>query len=185
MDSPEGFEAVLAAAQRGEEWAAEVLYRDVRPRLARFLQVREARVADDIEGEVWLAVAEGIARFSGTEESFRAWVFSIARRRLADFRRTAVRRSTFPVPADELDRPTQHWPESLVLEDLSAEAAAEFVTAVLPPDQADVVLLRVLAGLGVEEVAEILDKPAGTVRVMQHRALRRLHEQIVRLGVTP
>ncbi len=175
----------MAAAQRGEERAVEVLYNDVRPRLARFLQVREPRAADDIEGEVWLAVTEGLVRFSGSEESFRAWVFSIARRRLADFRRTAVRRATFPVPAEELDQPTPYWPESLVLEDLSAEAAANFVVTVLPPDQADVVLLRVLSGLSVDEVAEILGKPAGTVRVLQHRALRRLHEQIVRMGVTP
>lgn len=43
-----------------------------------------------------------------------------------------------------------------------------------PPDQAEVVLLRVVAGLSVEQVAKILGKSAGSVRVAQHRALRRL-----------
>ena len=184
MDAVDGFDAVLSAAQCGEEWAVAILYRDVRPRLARFLEVREPRAADDLEGEVWLAVAQGLARFSGSEESFRAWVFSIARRRLADYRRTAVRRATFPVPIEELDRPEGAGPEAIVLEDLSAQAAVEFVVATLPPDQADVVLLRVLGGLGVVEVAEILGKRPGTVRVLQHRALRRLHAALLRPGVT-
>jgi RNA polymerase sigma-70 factor (ECF subfamily) len=148
------------------------------------LEVREPRAAEDLEGEVWLAVAQGLARFSGGEESFRAWVFSIARRRLADYRRTAVRRATFPAPMEELDRPTRSGPEAIVLDDLSAEAAVEFVVATLPPDQAEVVLLRVLGGLGVTEVAEILGKRPGTVRVLQHRALRRLHSALVRSGVT-
>lgn len=178
------FDAALAAAQRGEEWAVAALYRDVHPRLARYLEVREPRAADDLEGEVWLAVAQGLARFSGGEESFRAWVFSIARRRLADFRRTAARRATAPVPAEELDRPDRHGPEAIVLEDLSAAAAAAFVVATLPHDQAEVVLLRVLGGLSVEQVAEMLGKRAGTVRVLQHRALRRLHAELVKTGVT-
>ena len=184
MVSVDGFDAVLRAAQRGDERAVAVLYRDVRPKLARFLEVREPRAAEDLEGEVWLAVAHGLARFSGGEESFRAWVFSIARRRLADFRRTAVRRATFPVPMEELDRPLHAGPEVIVLEDLSSRAAANFVEATLPPDQADVVLLRVLGGLSVTEVSEILGKPPGTVRVLQHRALRRLQAELAKSGVT-
>jgi RNA polymerase sigma-70 factor (ECF subfamily) len=44
----------------------------------------------------------------------------------------------------------------------------------LPPDQADVVLLRVLADLSVKDVAEILGKQPGAVRALQHRAIRRL-----------
>jgi RNA polymerase sigma-70 factor (ECF subfamily) len=56
----------------------------------------------------------------------------------------------------------------------TAQAAARAIAHVLSPDQADVVLLRVLAGLDVEQVAEILGKRPGTVRVLQHKVLRRL-----------
>ena len=72
----------------------------------------------------------------------------------------------------------------MVLEDLSATAAAAFVVATLPRDQAEIVLLRVLGGLSVEQVAEMLGKRAGTVRVLQHRALRRLHAELLEMGVT-
>jgi RNA polymerase sigma-70 factor (ECF subfamily) len=48
------------------------------------------------------------------------------------------------------------------------------MAGVLTPDQADVVLLRVLVGLDVEQVANVLGKRPATVRVLQHKALRRL-----------
>jgi RNA polymerase sigma-70 factor, ECF subfamily len=179
-----GFDEVLAAAQLGEEWAVAVLYRDLHPRLARYLEVREPRAAQDLEGEVWLAIAQGIAQFSGGEAPFRAWVFSIARRRLADYRRTAARRATVPVSAEQLDRAVGHGPEAIVLEDISAAAAAAFVAATLSADQAEIVLLRVLGGLSVEQVAGLVGKRPGTVRVLQHRALRRLHAELVKAGVT-
>lgn len=184
MGWPDDFDSLLAAAQRGDDQAVARLYRDLHPRLSRYLQAREPRAAEDIESEVWLAVAQGIGRFAGSEDAFRGWVFSIARRRLADFRRTGARRATVPVPNEELDGPGGEDPESIVLEDLSASAATAFVVATLTPDQAEIVLLRVVGGLSVEEVAELLGKRPGTIRVMQHRALKRLHAELVKSGVT-
>ena len=178
------FDALLAAAQQGDEQAVAHLYRDLHPRLSRYLHAREPRAAEDLESEVWLAVARGIGSFSGGEEAFRAWLFSIARRRLADFRRTGARRATFPVPNEELERSGGEDPESIVLEDFSASAATAFVVATLTPDQAEIVLLRVIGGLSVEEVADLLGKRPGTIRVMQHRALKRLHAELVKSGVT-
>jgi RNA polymerase sigma-70 factor (ECF subfamily) len=180
----DGFDAVLRAAQEGDEAAVTVLYRDLHPRLSRYLNAREPRAADDLEGEVWLAVAQGIARFSGGEDSFRGWVFSIARRRLADFRRTGARRATVPVPNEELDGPGGEDPAAVVLEELSSSAAAAFVVGTLSSDQAEIILLRVIGGLTVEQVADLLNKRPGTIRVLQHRALRRLHAALLKNGVT-
>ena len=178
------FDALLAAAQAGAEWAVTALYRDVHPRLFRYLWARESRVAEDLESEVWLAVAAGLGRFVGGEPAFRGWVFSIARRRLADYRRTAVRRATDPVPDDQLERPSTDHTEAEALDRLSGEEAAAFVSATLAPDQAEVVLLRVLGGLDVDQVAELLGKRPGTIRVLQHRALRRLHAELEKRAVT-
>src|SRR6478736_1098864 len=82
MARRDAFDAVLAAAQRGDEQAVVELYRDLHPRVSAYLRAREPRAAEDIEGEVWLAVATGLTKFTGGEEEFRGWVFSIARRRL-------------------------------------------------------------------------------------------------------
>ena len=178
------FEKMLAAARAGAEWAVTALYRDMHPRLHRYLWAREPRAAEDLESEVWLAVAGALGRFVGGELAFRGWVFSIARRRLADYRRTAVRRATDPVPDDQLDGPSRDQTEGEALERVSAEEAAAFVSATLPHDQAEVILLRVIGGLDVDQVAEMLGKRPGTIRVLQHRGSRRLHEALAARTVT-
>lgn len=172
------FEERLLAAQGGDEDAVGTLYRELHPRLLRYVRAREHTAADDIVAEVWLAFAQGLHRFEGNEQQFRAWLFSIARRRMADYRRTRVRRQTDPATDKELDRgDTAGVTEDLALARLNTDAAIRFVEASLPPDQADVILLRVLADLDVEHVAELLGKRPGTIRVLQHRALQRLRQR--------
>jgi RNA polymerase sigma-70 factor (ECF subfamily) len=179
------FDAVLVAARTGEEWAITVLYRELHPRLARYLRVRAAHVAEDLEAEVWLAIAERLHRFEGDAVAFRAWAFSIARRRLADHRRQAARRRTDPAPTEVIDRPSPLAdPERIVLDALAGDEAAAFVMRTLPADHAEVVLLRVVAGLEVEQVAALLGKRPGTIRVMQHRGLRRLERVLAGKRVT-
>jgi RNA polymerase sigma-70 factor (ECF subfamily) len=61
---------------------------------------------------------------------------------------------------------------------MSAQEAITELTSVLPAEQAEVLMLRVVGGLPVEEVARVVGKRPGTVRVLQHRALRRLASQL-------
>ena len=95
------FPRVLAGAKAGEAWAVEALFVDLQPRVLRFLRSSEGRAADDLAGEVWLAMARGIATFEGDVQAFRGWVFAIARRRLADHRRTGARRVTWPADPED------------------------------------------------------------------------------------
>ncbi len=179
----DGFPVVLAAARAGEAWAAEAIFRDLQPRLLRFLRSAEPRAADDLAGELWLAVAKGLGDFSGELADLRAWVFSIARRRLADHRRRSARRNTEPTEADVfVSRPDPADVAGVVVDRLSGHDAAALVVALLPSDQAEVVLLRVLGGLDVSRVGEVMGRSANWVRVVQHRALKRLAE---RLGDVP
>jgi RNA polymerase sigma-70 factor (ECF subfamily) len=175
------FAAVLTGAKAGEEWAAQALFIDLQPRLLRFLRSTEPRVADDIAGEVWLAMAKGIGAFEGDLDGFRAWVFSIARRRVADFRRTAVRRRTDPVDYEYFTEfaATTDISEATIAA-LSGQEAIDLVARLLPPDQAEVLMLRIVADLDVARVAEVMGRPATWVRVTQHRALRRLADVMQR-----
>ena len=168
------FDRVVEAARDGSRWALAALYRDVQPGLLAYLRARHRAEAEDLASEVWVSVAAGLTRFQGDESGFRGWVFTIARRRLVDARRRTARRPSEPVPDHVLARLSGgRDPEGEVL----GRAEYEDVLAhlpTLPKDQQDVVLLRVVAGLTVEEVGIALGKRAGTVRVLQHRALRRL-----------
>lgn len=182
--SIEAFESVLSGAQAGAGWALTILYRDLHPRVLRYLSVREPAEAEDLASEVWIDVAEGIGRFRGDEDGFRAWVFTIARRRLLDLRRRASVRREKPVPPDLLagDRGIGDA-EGEALASLEADAAVALI-ATLPHDQGDVVLLRVIGDLSVAEVARILGKRPGAVRALQHRALKNLARIVSRKAVT-
>jgi len=169
------FDGVLTAAQAGEEWAFSLLYRDVNPSLLRYLGAQAPGAAEDLASETWLAVAGHLGSFVGGERAFRGWFFTIARHRLVQHWRDKGRRPVVvAAPESFADRAGQDDPEARVLDLLSAQEAAAVIASVLSPDQAEVVLLRILAGLDVDQVAEILDKRPGTIRVLQHRALRRL-----------
>jgi RNA polymerase sigma-70 factor (ECF subfamily) len=167
----------LAAARQGAAWAVTALYREIHPRLLRYLRAREPRMADDLASEVWVCVASGLTGFEGSEEGFRAWVFTIARRRLIDARRHALRHPTEALEGcDTGVRAGPEDPQDVAVATLGAQAAVDRITSLLTPDQADVVLLRILGGLSVGQVADILGKERSAVRVLQHRALRRLAE---------
>lgn len=182
------FADVLAGARTGDQGAAAVLFTDLQPRLLRFLRSAEPRVADDLASEVWLAMAQGLGTFEGDLTGFRSWVFTIARRRLADHRRTAIRRGTDPVDPHEFFHGREAEgadTATVVMDQLSAQGAIDLISSSLPPEQAEVLLLRVIGELDVAHVAEVLNRTPNWVRVTQHRALRRLAEKMSEYSLHP
>jgi len=158
------------------------LYRAWQPRLLAYLRVFAPRAADDLAAQVWLDTARALPRFTGDESAFGGWLFTVARRRLADHRRVEYRRPE-PGPLDEQMVGESRDTELLVLDALDEHAALRLI-ATLPHDQAQVLMLRLVAGLDVARTAAALGKRVGAVRVLQHRALRRLEHELTRQGVT-
>lgn len=179
MFDPSRFGEVIDLVRGGDPYAVEELFGEIQPRLLRFLHSQESRFADDLAAEVWLAVAGGVSRFEGDWDDFRAWIFAIARRRLADHRRTAVRRRTDVVAVEDFeDHRADDTTEDTALDKISGQQAAALVSAVLSGDQAEVLLLRVLADLDVDQVASIMQRSPNWVRVTQHRAMRTLAKRL-------
>jgi RNA polymerase sigma-70 factor, ECF subfamily len=181
----EDFPAVLAAAQEGSEAAFSMLWRDGNPALLRYLRVAALDAVEDVAAETWVQVVRGLPGFRGDERAWRSWLFTIARRRAIDEGR---RRSRHPVAA-LADLPRAREPRAedaavLAMESLATGAVIRAVLA-LPPLQAEVILLRVLAGLDNEAVAQIVGRSPGAVRVAAHRGLRRLAQTLSPAGVTP
>jgi RNA polymerase sigma-70 factor, ECF subfamily len=177
------FDALLAAARAGDEVSVTQLYRDLNPTLVRFLDAQAAGAGEDLAQEVWLAAATGLGSFSGDENGFRAWMFTIARRQLiAHWRRAGRRpqRAVDPAQLAALDIAAEGEPDARML----ADEAVLALVAGLPREQAEIVLLRVVAGLDAEQVGVIVGKRASTVRVLQHRALRRIAERFASKAVT-
>jgi RNA polymerase sigma-70 factor (ECF subfamily) len=172
------FPAMLAAAQRGDERAFAVLWRDLQPAVLRYLRVAAPAAAEDLAADTWMSVIRGLARFRGDEPGFRALVFTAARHRALDWRRQASRTPFTAVPVETVeDRPAPDDPAEAVLEAQSTRAALALI-AELPRSQAEVVALRMVAGLDVAQVARIVGKRSGAVRTLTHRGLRRLAERL-------
>jgi RNA polymerase sigma-70 factor (ECF subfamily) len=177
------FGVTLASAQAGDEAAFACIFRDVQPALLRYLRVI-ALDPEDVAGDTWLQVVAALARFRGEERAFRAWLFTIARHRAADAGRSRARRPAVPLEmsaaAQQLTSPDA---ADQALEAVSTQAAMALIAS-LPQDQAEIIMLRVVAGLDAGDVARIVGKTPGAVRVAAHRGLRRLAGQAERAGVT-
>ena len=181
---PEEFADVLHRAQAGDEMAFSLLFRDVQPAVLRYLSsLAPAAMVDDIAGETWVSVVRGLGAFADDDlGGFHAWVLTLARRRWIDEVRRRARHPEVPdLLTQGSDRAADDDVEAEVESRLGGEAAVALVRR-LPPDQAEVVLLRALSGLSVEHVAAIVGKTPGAVRVLSHRGLRRLAEMLA--GVT-
>src|SRR3954463_3446582 len=163
----EGFDEVIAAARTGAEWAIAVLYDELQPPLLAYLRSHERAEAEDLAAEVWQGVGEGLSRFEGEEAGFRAWVFTIARHRLIDWRRRRSRRPEVVAGDERLESVAGvEDPASVAVASVASEAAIRRIRQVLPPDQAEVIILRVLGDLDTDQVGRILGKRPGTIRVL-------------------
>ena len=164
-------------ACKGDEDAITDLYRLFNPALLRFLKGRIPSAAEDLAAEVWVSVAKGLATFQGDDRDFRAWLFATARRRSIDHLRRLGRRPRLKhvESMEELD-PFVAESAQMGMQ-LEVDEAVRALVSGLTSEQAEVLLLRVVAGLSSEEVSRIVGKPESTVRVIQHRAIKRLAEK--------
>lgn len=174
MDQKE-FSAVLEAARAGGEWAWSQLYGNLAGPVLGYLRARGATEPEDLLGEVFLQVARNLDSFSGDIAGFRSWVFTIAHRRLIDERRAGGRR---PVEFMAEHESGESRDPAIIVGDRLSEERISATLQSLVPDQRDVLLLRIVGGITVEEVAAILGKTIGAVKALQRRALQTLKRNL-------
>jgi RNA polymerase sigma factor (sigma-70 family) len=174
----EAFEPVLGAARAGEGWAFERLFGWYGRPVAAYLRGAGVEDPDGAANEVFLRAFTRLGGFEGSEPRFRSWLFTIAHHLIVDERR---RRSRRPATAELAHEPPCADDVEVVLGD---ERVRELLGG-LAPDQRDVVLLRIVADLSIEETALVLGKRANAVKQLQHRAVRTLRSRVEAEGVTP
>ena len=174
------FSEILAAAQTGAGWARTRLYESTAPAVAGYARAQGASDPADVTSEVFVAVLTGLPSFRGDESQFRRWVFTIAYRKVTDVWRARCR----PAAVRAMTSDVAPAAEDVALDRLSGLRAAELL-AQLTDDQRQVVALRVIADLSLEDVAHLLGKPVGAVKALQHRALATLRRNLVNEAVSP
>jgi len=170
---------LVERAQRGDPEAFRVLYRDIQPRLLRYLHALVGQDAEDVAAETWLQITRDLPGFAGDYDHFRGWTATIARHRALDHLRHASRRPPAdPVPAQDLATiPGTDDTAQDALDNLATGTALDLI-ATLPPDQAEAVLLRAVLGLDAQTAGHVLGKRPGAIRTAAYRGLRTLARQL-------
>jgi RNA polymerase sigma-70 factor (ECF subfamily) len=148
-----------------------------------YLRAQRATEPEDLTGEVFLQVVRDLHRFEGDEGDFRAWVFTIVRNRIVDAGRRRARRPVELAPEVPVVADQSADVETQVL-DRAAEDRVRHIIEELGPDQREVLLLRVLGDLTVEETATVVGKSPGAVKALQRRGLAAIDRTLSKEGVT-
>lgn len=176
------FEVVLRDARAGSAAAFTAVYEDLVRPVAAYVRAKGVPDAEDTVSEVFLAVFTGLPRFAGGQSQFRSWVFTIAHRRVVDEWRRAGRSPDLTPYEAEDDHRVSASAEDEALAAVGAERVRQ-VLAALTPEQREVLTLRIVADLTVEQVAEVIGKRPGAVKALQRRALAAVRRILVGQGV--
>lgn len=172
----------LDGARRGDQAGFTGIYQCLAGRVAGYVRSRRVDDVDGVVNEVFLGAFRNLDRFDGSATEFRSWLFAIAWNKVADAHRAARRVRTASLDALPTEPPGGDGEAEAV-----AALARDDVTALLDrltPDQRDVLALRIVADLSLEETAAVLGRPVGAVKSMQHRALASLR-RILDAAVSP
>ena len=177
---PDVDESVLQAALVGAGWAFERIYSQLSPVVHGYLR---AQGADDPEGatnDVFLRAFRRMESFSGGPAAFRSWLFTIAHHLVVDQRRFAARRPV-SVVLDRLPEPAGGDSEDEAVRRLTLGRLAAQLS-LLTVEQRDVLLLRFVADLSLEEIAEAQGRSVGSVKALQHRAIETVRRRLQEIG---
>jgi len=167
---------LVKQAKSGDAEAFGQLYERYAPPIFRFLaaQMADRLVAEDLTADVFLRAWQSLPRYRERGHPFSAYLFKIARNAVIDWWRKNP-----PQPETSLEyleiRGAQP-PHSL------AEVESETLSAGLrglPADYQQVIVLRFINGFSPREVAQIMARSEGAVRVLQHRALKALRKKML------
>lgn len=182
---PFEFESVIDAARSGANWAWERIYKEYAGSVRGYVRRNGASDPDDAVGEVFLQLARNIGGFDGSAANFSSWVFTVAHHRVLDDRRRRRRRPAEPVA--ETPEPPPTSPDATadaVLESIGTDRVQALISR-LVPDQRDVLLLRIVGGLTVTEVAAVIGKSLGATKALQRRGIAALQRILDQEGVSP
>ena len=162
----EQLDNLVTEASNGSDSAFELLWRYFYPKMLRYL-LMFTREAEDICTEVWIKIARAIKGFVGDAVAFQAWIFTIARNAATDAARKEKR----------IGHLLEVQEDDLVANNSSLVEVIDLLKQ-LPKEQSEVIMLRIVIGLDVEQTAEITGQSAANVRVLSHRGLAKLRKEM-------
>jgi RNA polymerase sigma-70 factor, ECF subfamily len=164
---------LVARAVAGDRQAFGDLYECHLDAIYRYIYYRvgDTHEAEDLTETVFVKAWEALDRYRAGEVPFAAWLYRIAHNQVVDRHRTA--RPTAELPDQHPDPGLGANPEAQAAQNEMSRVLAAALAQLDPLGQ-QVLTLRFINGLSHAETAQIVERPEGTVRVLQHRALAQL-----------
>lgn len=160
----------LDLARAGDPRGLEEIYRQLAGSVTRFAHSRSAEDPEGLTNDVFLAAFRHLENFTGDDDDLRGWIFTIARNKLIDDARRRSRRPQTVVDTDGL--------APSVESDVAGVDWVHDQLRILTDEQREVVLLRVVGGLTVPEIADVVGRSIGSIKALQRRALRQLQKNL-------
>jgi RNA polymerase sigma-70 factor (ECF subfamily) len=179
--SEQRLEQALPSARSGEAWALRAVYEELAPKVLGYLTSRGAREPEDLTSEVFVTVFPRLSSLTGGVPGLRTFTFSVAHARLVDDLRQRSRREPDREYVPEHDPRSYASAEDHILEQVGTQRVQELL-AKLPDGQRDVIALRIVADLTVEQVATALRTTPGAVKQLQRRGLDQLRQILMKEG---
>lgn len=168
-------EGLVRRAASGDCDAFGEIYGRYLDRIYRYIlyQVGDGMTAEDLTEEVFLKAWKALKNYRGHGKAFPSWLYRIAHNHVIDHWRSRARQeSPYTDAMVSVDGPE----EEAEKRELQAELAQAL--SHLPAEQAQVIVLKFIEGLETSEVARIMKKSQGAVRIMQMRALANLRQRL-------
>lgn len=165
---------VIRRAQKGNPESFGDLYDHYSPQIYRFifLKVSDKHEAEDLSHEVFLSAWQNIDNYDYRGLPFSSWLYRIARNRVIDHYR--ARKET--VSIDDVSESAFQVIEAIE-HDLDQQIDLTKIKAALQQlseEQQNIIILRFIEDLTPSEIAAIINKSEGAIRLAQHRAIKKL-----------
>ncbi|PIQ79306.1 hypothetical protein COV81_02500 [Candidatus Peregrinibacteria bacterium CG11_big_fil_rev_8_21_14_0_20_41_10] len=161
---------------KGDQKAFSELYDHLADKVYRYIyfKIKGSEVEDLVE-LTFLKAWEGRGSFDNDKSSFSTWIFTIARNVVIDYYRSQKETIDLAdvadvIASDKLDSPKEATEKELDKENLSVALQQ------LDEPYREIIVLRYLEDFAYEEIAEMLDKSEGSVRVLNFRGLKKLKQ---------
>jgi RNA polymerase sigma-70 factor (ECF subfamily) len=174
---------LVAAAQAGDAFSLREIYFELAGSVCGYLRAKGLTDPEGVTSDVFLAVLPKLSTVTGGAAGLRKFVLSVAHARMVDAHRAQARQPDLVEYEPELDSRSVDAADLIAEEELGTERVLE-ILSMLPDDQREVLTLRVVADLSLEQVASVAGKSVGAVKQLQRRALLSIRDALALGRVT-
>ena len=174
-------EPLVDRAAGGDTEAFGSLYDIYADRIYRHIYYRTSNIEDarDLTQEVFVKAWQGLPKYKRTKTPFLGWLFTISHNRVIDYYRT---KKDYAYLNNEIVMEDREKRPDKLVEDQFTQQEVRRAILKLPEDQQQVILMSFIEGFEYNEIAEALNKSEGNIRVIVHRALKRMREILDKAG---